>query len=424
MTESITWLDDILSNATTKSRDEHSKANSLETQLITSLIERCNSLFRVGTTQSLGRLLASAFDLVVAADYYSSVAHKGWFYCRAAAPKLFYHYTNCCPRHAISNQFYFNLSGKPGSGNIGKSTSRLLRRFISILLEQSGHQEEVLSGIEPVDVVIVNRDKKKVFFGEIKASPLVTLPLAVNAEEFTAEREQAVEIVDHARTDNPYLFKSKLHIFLPVKTRQGKWAESYYNLGSRGNATDSLWAQRSLLALLSGSRDFFKNYVSFWDEALNCYHPKSTQSIFWLTNASGAPTPRPDDWPRRTGGEGEGYETVSDSKTSVGMDRTDDIKKGIYQVLKLGAEGKALQSQWELTVGIMSNIHPARHFDEYLKSLRDLVWTTDSSGAAKIVGDLPDDQSIFNLFDGIITLTHPIYRNDWLRNVFSFLNAR
>lgn len=57
---------------------------------------------------------------------------------------------------------------------------------------------------------------------------------------------------------------------------------------------------------------------------------------YWFTNSCGQPIPRPDTWPHRAG---TGYESVSDSKTSVGIDRTDDIKKGTYQILKLGAEG-------------------------------------------------------------------------------------
>ena len=42
------------------------------------------------------------------------------------------------------------------------------------------------------------------------------------------------------------------------------------------------------------------------------------------------------------------------------MDRTDDIKKGIYQVLKLGSEGKPQSTKWNYKVGIISNIHPVR----------------------------------------------------------------
>lgn len=103
------------------------------------------------------------------------------------------------------------------------------------------------------------------------------------------------------------------------------------------------------------------------------------------------------------------------------MDRTDDIKKGIYQVLKLGVEGKLSGSDWDYKVGIISNIHPARHFDEYLKSLKDIVWTNDVTGNAKFIGDLPDEQPLYNLFDAIVALTQTFTRDEWLGKLFSYL---
>ena len=116
----------------------------------------------------------------------------------------------------------------------------------------------------------------------------------------------------------------------------------------------------------------FNAYSEFWRGALRRYGERDQSRIFWLTNACGQPSPRPDHWPRRS--SGSGYESISDAKTSVGMDRTDDIKKSIYQVLKVGAEGKP-STQFVCKVGIVSNIHAVRHFDEYLEALKDIVWT-------------------------------------------------
>ncbi len=57
--------------------------------------------------------------------------------------------------------------------------------------------------------------------------------------------------------------------------------------------------------------------------------------MYYLANASGSPpkiAKDRDGWPKK--------ESISDSKTSAGMDRTDDIKKGIYQSLKIGTNLK------------------------------------------------------------------------------------
>lgn len=115
--------------------------------------------------------------------------------------------------------------------------------------------------------------------------------------------------------------------------------------------------------LIESTPSFLKTYFQFWQSALKSYGQRDQRDIFWLTNACGQPNPRPEDWPRRTGASG--YESISDSKTSVGMDRTDDLKKATYQVLKIGAEGKP-NNRFTYKVGLVSNIHAVRHFDAYI----------------------------------------------------------
>jgi hypothetical protein len=99
------------------------------------------------------------------------------------------------------------------------------------------------------------------------------------------------------------------------------------------------------------------------------------------------------------------------------MDRTDDIKKATYQVLKLGAEGKP-NRHYRYKTGIISNIHAVRHFDEYLRSLKDIIWTREAEERTMTAGQLPPDTPLFNLFDGIVTLTDIQARDEWVRNVF------
>lgn len=415
------WIEELLekSKANTK-KEEKDHNNPLEFELISKVINSCNRLHEVDPDIPLGKLLASGFDLVVSADYYSSVGHKGWFYCPTPTPSLYYHFTNCCPRHALDNIFHFHPSSKPESGSIGKSTSRLLRNFLSELLKKWGREEKVLKGAEPVDVVIVNEETHHILFGEIKASPLLTLPLKMEAEKLTDS--DGNELSDHdGNLTITAVFDRQLNLFVP-KTTGGNWQEGQYPFGKKTNATDKFWGYRSMIAILDKGDNLIKDYYRFWSEALIKYHPKLTESVYWLTNGCGAPSPRPDWWPKSKGGDGGGYESISDSKTSVGMDRTDDIKKGIYQILKLGSEGKPVSSEWSFKVGIVSNIHAARHFEEYLESLKDLIWTHDTTGKAKKAGDLDSDHPLYNLFDGIISLTECHFRDDWLKQVFGLKN--
>ncbi len=413
------WIEDLLKKSKENTNKEDKLHNNpLEFQLIEKLIERAYSLNAKNTQLPLGRILASAFDLIVSADYYSTIGHKGWFYCSSPAPHLYYHFTNCCPRHALNNIFHFHQSSKPESGSIGKSTSRLLRNFMTGLLKKRGRTEVILKGAEPVDIVIVNETSHDILFGEIKASPLLTVPLIMDSEKLTDDNGN--EVNGHEGNGNLTInkvFGQQLYLFIPTK-KDNQWVESKVLFGKKLDVNDKFWGYRSMIDLLDSEPTFLETYYEFWTEALTKYHPRLTESVFWLTNGCGAPNPRPDHWPKAKNGEGEGYESISDSKTSVGMDRTDDIKKGIYQVLKLGSEGKPVSSKWKFKVGIVSNIHAARHFEEYLESLKNLIWTHDETGKAKVAGDLKENHPLYNLFDGIIALSDCHFRDVWLEEVF------
>ena len=119
------------------------------------------------------------------------------------------------------------------------------------------------------------------------------------------------------------------------------------------------------------------------------------------------------------GDRGTGYETISDGKTSVGMDRTDDLKKATYQVLKIGAEGKPAY-KFDYKVGIVTNIPAVRHFEAYMSALKDIIWTRDESGTVRNANDLPPDTRLFNLVDGIVSLTGVFARDEWIRSTFTF----
>lgn len=415
------WIEDLLiksKSITTKEENEHN--NPFEGKLITNLIDECYNIHKGDSNIPLGKLLASTFDLLISVDYYSNVGHKGWYYCPSPTPSLYYHFTNCCPRHALNNIFFYHPASKPESGSIGKSTSRLLRAFLNVLLKKKGRAERILKGVEPVDVVVINEETHHILFGEIKASPLLTLPLQIVCEKLTDDTGK--EITEHnVNLTINSIYNRQINLFVP-KLDEENWCDSQYAFGYRADLSDKYWGYRSMIELIEKNGSFLKEYYNFWNEALVKYHPKITNSIYWLTNACGSPNPRPDWWPKSKGGDGTGFESVSDSKTSVGVDRTDDIKKGIYQVLKLGSEGKPVTSKWKFKVGIISNIHAARHFEEYLESLKNLIWTLDSTGKAHKASDLNPEQPLYNLFDGIIALTESHFRDEWLEDVFGMVN--
>ncbi|MCA1992613.1 MAG: hypothetical protein LDL41_11365 [Coleofasciculus sp. S288] len=258
----------------------------------------------------------------------------------------------------------------------------------------------------------------------MKAAPLTTLPLAVPVEVQTELGDEGEPVpCKHSVADNSFLASSNLHILLP-KLQDTAWEYQLISLGVRGSSDSSTWAYDQIGRVFGNDNQLFNCYFQFWTVAYSAYNKTARrretlpEPVYWLTNACGQPIPRPLDWPIRT--SEKGYESVSDSKSSVGMDRTDDIKKGIYQVLKIAAAGKPRQRQFKVKTALLSNIHAVRHYNDYLLEIQDIVWTLDETGKAQKAADLPPDQDIYNLFDGIITFSHSYVRDEWIERNFQF----
>lgn len=373
--------------------------------------------------------LASAFDLFVTAQYYSNLTHKGWYYCSVDEPALFFPFTNVCPRCVLHDSFHFETANKPESGSIGQATSRLLSVFLAQLFARMGKDFKVYRGSEPIDMLVYDVHKNVVLLAEIKAAPLTTLPLVIPSDEMTESMDggEPIPVKSHSPSDNPFLTSSELFLFLPVR-KEGRSSYRFVSLG-KANTHDKSWAYQRINQILANDNEFFREYLDFWLEAFESYKANyrvvrrseehfSLSNTFWFTNACGQPYPRPLDWPLRK--KGSGYESVSDGKTSVGMDRTDDIKKGIYQVLKVGAESKPNRGHFQVKTTLISNIHAVRHYNDYLHSLEDVVWLIDTGKKAKKVGDLPDEMDVYNLFDGIITFTQSHIRDEWIEDNLLF----
>lgn len=414
----VDWIVNLLGKVKAFEVNPHEKA--LTRILVEQALENAKR-----TSTALGLSLAAAFDLIVTAEYYTKVANKGWLYCPVNdSPLLIYSYTNTCPRCVLQGNFCFHLANKPPSGTIGGTTRRLLCVFLKQLFTINSRNLKIYHGVEPVDVIIHDETESVVLLAEVKASPLTTLPLGVIVEEQTELGDGGEPVpCSHSPTDNSFLASSNLHIILP-KLEDDGWNYELVPLGVKGSSSSATWAYEQIGRVFGEDDQLFYRYFQFWNIAYSAYNKAARgrgtlpEPVYWLTNACGQPIPRPLNWPARK--SGEGYESVSDSKSSVGMDRTDDIKKGIYQVLKIAVSGKPKLSQITVKTSLLSNIHAVRHYDDYLLDIQDVVWTLDETGKAKKVADLPPEKEIYNLFDGIITFTQSHVRDDWIKQNFQF----
>ena len=358
-----------------------------------------------------GLRLAAAFDLLASIEYYHSVANRGWTYCSEDKPKLFYPYTNTCPRCISNGKFNFTKANKPESGQIGMVTTELLCEMLELLFKKNQRNIKVYKASEPIDAIVYDIDSQKLIIAEVKSAPMLTIPLSIDREKITESVDGQLVYAEHTIVDNPLIKKSDIGLFFPkvnnlpeeIISLQVDWKKEkpfYYALHD----------------LYQRDSNFFNRYFNYWSIAYKAYAEKDRScALFWLTNGCGQPVPRPVEWPAR---RGTGYESVSDGKTSVGMDRTDDIKKGIYQVLKLGSEYKP--NNEHIKTAIISNIHAVRHYDEYLLTVRDIIWTTDHTRSVTKAGQLDPDTPIYNLFDGILSFTQSDIRDEWIKEVFNF----
>ena len=398
------WIKDVLKTQPITEND------SAEHELAKKLVDACYDLAQKQTTK-LGVALAGAFDLFVSAKYYSELANTGWIYCPGDEPRVFYPYVNACPRDAIGDRFYYHPANKLGSGMIGKHTAESLQLFYHMIFSRRGMDIKIFNAKEPMDAIMIDENTMNVLLLEIKASPLLTLPLSRKFERVVGEGQDGITEMDHC-TVTIEVIDRDLEVLVPRK-EGGVWVDRYHTIGRKRSEE---WCFAGMSCLLGDGGDFFTNYMDFWQAALDAYTTKSKSNIFWFTNACGGP--------RKWLGGRKGT-TVSDSKTSVGMDRTDDIKKASYQMIKIGAEKKTVPSTWTCTTAILSNIHAIRHNESLVRPVENVLWAEDDGNAARVgnsirVGDLPKDKRLYDLFDGMITLTRVSTKNDWIRNTFRY----
>lgn len=316
------WASEMLTKAQPVKLEIH------EQNLADTLLDLCyNTMER--TNVPIGLTLAAAFDLLVSAEYYRNLTNRGWCYCPEHQYLLF-PYTNTCPACVLSGKFYYHRSNKPESAKIGKATSRLLCVFLDRIFAKTSKNFKIFKGNEPIDILIHDEVENILLLAEVKAAPLITLPLMVYKEEKLTDLidDEIVEL-PHSAVDNSSLSTSDLCLLLPIY-QDGTWHNKLIQFQTKEeNLSGTNWAYAQLENIFRANTELFDLYLDSWMRAFEAYqaayHAKDrTSNIFWLTNGCGHPKPRPFDWPPRSG---TGFESISDGKTSVGMDRTDDIKK-------------------------------------------------------------------------------------------------
>ncbi len=367
-------------------------------ELTDTLISTLSDMVRDGditTAEQIGEAMAALFDLCVSLEYAKMVADTGWVYCPPPSeqenPLLFYTYVRACPRCALSGRkVLLEQSHKPRSDTIGRIAAKTIGGLLNALVKRIGNQWQLYQvGRQILDVDMLIAANESIALCEVKASPLIAFPLIMRLPRRLQQRRQNDElqnISEHVSTTLPA--DDELFLYVP---------DSTVRCLSLGKRSDNGFPIRNFCQSHARDKDTLRGIIQFWQRLYHAYRHKWKQkgddSLRWLTFGCGG--------------------RVDDSKNLPGLDRTDDIKKGVYQVLKLGEHFAKQCAKKAVRVVLSGNIHAARHHTDYLSGLEEVIWTYEQH---LIDMEDPDWRKVrvadlVRLYDAVFTFTQPHFRD-------------
>lgn len=375
-------------------------------------------LERRGVTFNIA--VAALFDLCVNALYARNAVAADWIYCADKSTKLsdphfkgeylYYPFVAACPRCSVKGRFHRAAAKKPPSDTIGKINSIVIAALYERVAQASPGSARVLRVPGRGDADLVFVEGNDVCVAEIKASPLVSYPLAVatdTIEDFNSETGRR-QVLDHHGSTATHLSKESVYLYIPH-------VEEYVDLGP---VTGGTWPLDSLTEYVSSSEGAAR-VATAWHRLFRIYSDRAlrrSDDAWYLINGCGSA-------PSKLGGF-----SISDGKNMPGIDRTDDLKKGTYQVLKMGATLKE-RSDKRVKAALVANVHAVIHDDVYVTDLADIVWTKDGPNDEYVVERNNKEwvirkEGLFNLYDGIICITQSRFRDPWLKSIADVKSLR
>lgn len=354
----------------------------------------------------LNLALAAIFDLVSNIEYcHARLVNSNWIYCHrsdTAQPRVYYAFLKQCPRCCLDMGLSARISGaqhKPSSHHIGEITTTLAALTLS-LTAATAHKPVRVAVISKqshdVDAIAFRQDLLVLF--EIKASPMVTFPISFDLAA-PMNREQGGEVEEYPQHSlvDVLIEHEKLNLYIPHRN----WL---LPLPGRGEAS---WPYEPAIDLFSNSSNFLE-YFDAWLEIFYAYAvPKSQRKgreiiLGYLANGWG--------------------DEIDSNKTKPGLGRTDDIKKGTYQMLKFGAYYHDDAFNIPVKSVLVTNLDPLFLRADYLDKLIDVKWAKnehfikeDTSSKLWI-----ESRYLRDLYEAIIAFNAPVINDQALVDIFDF----
>jgi hypothetical protein len=345
--------------------------------------------------------LAATFDIICNAEYvHGRVVDSNWIYCyrNGSDPKVYYSFLKQCPRCCLDKGLESRLSGaqhKPTSHHIGEITTvttALLLQFITAALDQPLDIATITKQSHDVDAIGFRDDLLLLF--EIKSSPMVTFPLVADLRGplLTEGPDGVTQYAQHALID---MTSGDVPVSLSIPHRGLE-----IPLGARQGGE---WPYMQLIEFFSTEGNFMR-YLSAWIELYNAYKiPKVRRTgrniaLAYLVNGWG--------------------DEIDSNKTKPGLGRTDDIKKGTYQLLKFGAYYRDDASRLKVRSALVANLDPLFLRADYVDGLVDVRWAPGSDFIRE-GGDYRIPERLLRyLYDGIVTFNQPTLNDPIVASLF------
>lgn len=367
----------------------------------------------VDEDRRLGLALAAIFDLIINVEYYRGrVTTSGWIYCRREDREErnrmgFYSALKQCPRCCLDRGLEPRMTTaqhKPSSHHIGEISTTICSLILRVLA--GAHQEPLeIAAIKKqshdVDA-IAYRDDLLILF-EVKASPMVTYPLscvfaaALLQDEVTTEGEtgERVEYDHHGLVDVPLDGTRALFLYIPHRE----------TLIPMGDGRGESWPYPEALSHFRDPGNFL-DFHSAWLELYYAYAiPKRqrqgrTMALTYLVNGWG--------------------DEIDSNKTKPGLGRTDDIKKGTYQLVKFGAYYRDIAAPFSVRTALVANLDPLFLRGEYLDKLETVRWGQaddfKEDGSRYVI----ESDYLHFLYEAIIAFNRPTLNDPLLGEIFAF----
>lgn len=365
--------------------------------------------------ERLAKVLSAIFDYATNVEYCAlhqrRITDSRWIYCNVerngaggtsenTRARVFYSFLKQCPSCCLSTGLGARIEGaqhKPASHHIGEITGSLMGMVLVPIL--ASHDPPFVYAMvtkqsHSVDAVAFSNEQVVLF--EIKASPLVTLPIAADLYRPLMKDSDrgSVEYTNHQLLDFQRE-NAQLYFFIPHRNARI----------SLGTATTPAWPYEPATQFV-GDPDGFLDYVSAWAELFQAFSVPKTmrtgrvEKVAYLTNGWG--------------------DEIDSNKTKPGLGRTDDLKKGTYQLLKYGAYYLDRCKRRALYATLLSNLDPVNLWAQYLERLLDVRWTKQKYVVEQAsYYQVPTDR-LHYLYQALVALNRPVINEPRLKSLFDF----